>query len=226
MTAADAPEPDQTTRPDRRRTVLVAAVTLVVLAVLALTAWLTGRDDDPADAASAVASATASTAPAPATTAPAAGGDAAPPADGAPAPEVPAEVPVLDPVSLDETADFGDGITAGLASVRAVEGSGSGAGEIAAPSLAVEVELTNGTGDDLALDTVVVNTSFGADDTPASPLFGDPSSEPFSGVLAAGERARGTYLFVVPTDQRDAVAISVSHSSLSPVVVFEGAAPR
>ena len=101
-----------------------------------------------------------------------------------------------------------------------------GIGEVGGPALLFSIEIVNGTDQALQLDYVVVNTSYGPQATPAIPLFGDPHSSPFQGSVAPGGSARGVYVFRVSPEDRADVSVSVSHESLSPVVVFRGSAPR
>ena len=191
---------------------LVVAVALVVVAVLVL------REDDEtgratADAPAAAASTTAAPpelAPAPVTPEP-----AGPTEDAT-------ELPVsLTPVGFDEPAAVGNGITADVVSLEAVEGSGRGPGNIAGPALRVTVRITNGTTGQVSLDGVAVDLAHGEEQVPASPIA-DPSSAPFVGSLSPSENREGVYVFTVPADDRELVTLSVGYQAGAPFMVFTG----
>ncbi len=126
---------------------------------------------------------------------------------------------------IEKPADFGGGVTAQIVGVAAVAGNGQGVGDLDAPAVQVRVKVANDTGEPLSMDSVVVNAYYGADDTPASPLLGDPSADWLRGQLADGRTATGVYLFTVPPDERDQVTITVSYRAGTPIAVFEGSVP-
>jgi hypothetical protein len=217
--------------PSRRRKVMAGAVAAVVVVLVLIVGALvvTGgpwRDDD----APAAAAATTSSAPAtPTATSPQ--DQAAPAAPAAPAvPEatgptgdvnvLPASLPS---VGLDEPAASDDGVRVEVLSVDAVDGVGSGPGNVSGPALRVTLELTNGTTAPIALDLVSIGLTHGTDRTPASPL-NDPSAAPFAGTLQPGTTGEGVYVFSVPTADRDLVTVSVGYRAGAPYLVFSGAA--
>lgn len=217
--AADRKDP--TARSVVRRRVLLALGALVLVAAVAIAFSVTrgsdsndegGADGNLAEDSSSTSSATSTAAQTSATAAPPATTPAGVP--GAPA-------PTLAPVPLDETAEFGDEISAALSALEEIDGQGEGIGEISGPALRVTISLNNGTANPLSLDAVTVNLTFGADATPAVPLS-DPSQQPFSGMLDPGQSAEGSYVFAVPLDVRDLISVTVSHSPASPTVVFNG----
>lgn len=144
------------------------------------------------------------------------------PTDSASEPE---SVETLPAVDLDEDADFGNGITARVAKVRAVNAEASGAGEISGPAVAVTIELENGTAKKLDLGTVNVQMVYGDDDTPALPVFGDSRADSFSGSLKPDATKKGVYIFTVPKDARGDATITVSYEGSSPIVAFQGSLP-
>lgn len=143
-----------------------------------------------------------------------------------PAPTVEEErtdLPVpLDPVPLDQPAEFGDQVSAELVDLLAVQAEGQVAGEISGPALRVTVRLINGTGEPLSLDGVTVAMYFGPELVPAPPIS-DPGTAPFSGSLAPGDSSQGVYTFSIAENERDDVSVTVSHSAASAIVVFTGA---
>jgi hypothetical protein len=194
--------------------VVVAA--LVVLALLGALVLGNRADEVPVDrdasAATSVAPSPTSAAPS-ATPAPAVPEPIAPVADGAPV-----ELP---PVPLDGRAEADSGVVALLPRIEAIEGSGSGPGNIAGPALRVTVRLENGSSDALFLDGVAVNVYYGDERTPASPLD-DPSSAPFQGSLAAGDDAEGVYVVRVPEGARGNVTVEVGYQAGAPLLMFNG----
>ncbi|MGB7980663.1 MAG: hypothetical protein WCF36_07700 [Candidatus Nanopelagicales bacterium] len=123
---------------------------------------------------------------------------------------------------MDDEADFGDGVTAKVNGVRAVEAEASGAGEISGPALAFTIQLGNGSPEAVTLDTVNVVLLQGEQDSPALPVFGDSLAKPFTGTLKPDANQQGVYLFTLPVDQRDDVTLTVSYESISPIVAFKG----
>lgn len=142
-----------------------------------------------------------------------------------PSPDESRSIPTRKAVPLDDEAEFGDGVTAELTSIKAIDAEAKGIGEIAGPALKLTIALKNGTDESIPLDYVVVNTLYGKDKLPATAIYGDPDADPFRGTLKPGKSATGVYIFSVPEDERDKVRITVSHESLSPIVVFTGSAP-
>ncbi len=93
-------------------------------------------------------------------------------------------------------------------------------GEVAGPAVAVTVEVSNGSAQPIGLDSVTV-TLTDSDGNPGSPLSTDPA-KPLAGVLAPGTQQSGSYVFSVPNDTRDPLAVSVSYSTGTPTVLFKG----
>jgi hypothetical protein len=131
--------------------------------------------------------------------------------------------PSLPVVALDDEAAVGNGITAEVVSLDAITGTGTGPGNVAGPALRVTVQISNGTAAPVSLDEVVVDLTYGADLTPASPLD-DPSTAPFTGTVEPQGNREGVYVFTVPEDQRDAVTVSVGYQAGAPFLVFSGSA--
>lgn len=124
---------------------------------------------------------------------------------------------------LGSVAEFGGRVTAKIVSIKAITGSANGPGEIAGPALAVTLRVDNGSAKsiDLVGVGVILTDSAG---NPTSTLVGSPSS-PFSGTLAAGGNATGTYVFTIASDKRRPITLALSYSTEAPTVVFSGNAP-
>lgn len=125
------------------------------------------------------------------------------------------------PVGLTDTADFGGQVSARITSVEAVQGTATLPGEISGPAVRVTIRIDNGSADTIGVDTVTVALADAAGD-PASSISAQDAT-PLNGVVLPGEAASGTYLFTVPTDQRNPVTVTVSYSTAAPTLVFTGA---
>lgn len=136
--------------------------------------------------------------------------------------QIVAEVPVTTApaVGLTDPADFGGQVSARIAQVNGVQATATLPGEVSGPAVAVTVEITNSSAQAIGLDSVTVTLSDTAGN-PASPISADPSA-PLSGVLDAGAAKSGTYVFTVPTDQRNPISVTVTYSSGAPTLVFTG----
>ena len=128
------------------------------------------------------------------------------------------------PVAIDEVADAGTGITFRLELLEAVDGEANGPGEIAGPAVRVTVVATNDSPSPVLLEGVVVDLTYGSQNTSAAPLSG-PGAVRFTGEVAPGASATGVYVFDVPVDQRGAVSVLVSYAASVSPVVFQGEAP-
>lgn len=132
-------------------------------------------------------------------------------------------VVVNDPIDLDDTGDFGTGLTMEVLRIESVDGEATDRFEVAGPALQIHLQATNNTDDLITLARTQVEVSYGEDRIPGLELSG-PGVTAFPTSLAAGERARATVVFRVPVDQRDQVQILVNHGTDAPTIVFEGAA--
>jgi hypothetical protein len=215
------PDGEERDVPTRRRRLVLAVAAAVLVAVVALGWVLTTRGDDgdgstAADPSGAVATSGApvdeTIAPLPPTPTP-----TGPTEDVDEPPVALAEVP------LDAPAAVGNGIVATIASIEAIDGTAVGPGNIAGPALRVTVRIENGTAEDVSLDGVAVNMSYGADRAPASPLD-DPSQVPFTGMVSTGAAGEGVYVFSVPTDARDLITLEVGYQAGAPLLLFTGSA--
>jgi hypothetical protein len=205
--------------------VLGAAAAAVLVALVAVVLVATGsRDGGDAGATAAPTPATGSAFP----TVPSTPDGTPPPAPPTPeatgptsdANALPSALPA---VSLDQPAAVGNGITAVVESLEAIDGTAQGPGNVAGPAMRATVRITNGTAEPVSLDAVAVDLATGAELVPASPLD-DPSGLPFRGTVAPGETAEGVYVFSVPADARAAVTLSVGYQAGAPFLVFTGPA--
>ena len=124
-------------------------------------------------------------------------------------------------MALDATADAGDGVTATLPPIEAIDGTAVGPGNVAGPALRVTVRIQNGTGEPVSLDGVAVNLYFGADLTPASPLD-DPSRRRSPAGRSRGTPPTASTSSRCPPTQRDAVTVEVGHAPGAPFMRWTG----
>ncbi|HEY7069411.1 MAG TPA: hypothetical protein VH479_04820 [Acidimicrobiales bacterium] len=127
---------------------------------------------------------------------------------------------VTEQFAMGDTADFGNGVTARLASVAPVEAEGHLPGEFSGPAVALTIEVANGSTASIDLGTVTADLTFG-DGLSAYPVR-DPAHRPFSGDLGPGGVASGSYVFTLDPGERDHVALRLSYTTEAPTVVFAG----
>ena len=133
-------------------------------------------------------------------------------------------VVVLDPIPLDETGDFGTGLSVQLVGIEAIEGEARTQGEVGGPALRVEVEMTNESDEPLSLERTQVEITYGEDRTPGIELTGSGTTS-FAESVAPGESSTAVVVFLVPLDQRELVQVAVTETTGTPIIVFEGSAP-
>lgn len=210
----------------RKRRWLIAAIVVVLVAILVTVFAVTRSSDTSSPTPTASASREPSESPAPLVT-PSAGSATPVPTEITPRPVTDSpDNPVGEILTpIDQSGAPAPGVTLALTSLTAIDGTADEPGEVAGPALEIVVSVTNNTGAAISLQSVVVNADYGTDRKPAGEL-NEQGKLPLSGNVAPGATAEGTYVFTVPTDQRDLVRISVFTSVDSPTVVFEGAAPR
>jgi hypothetical protein len=217
MPPRDEPESAPAPASRRRRTIAVAVGAVVVVAVV-LALVLTGRGGDspsPDDTTSTAQPSGGTPGVAPGQDASGESTSTSPPAAGPDTPESP-------PVGLDASPAVVDGVTVRVKSLTAVDGEAVLPGEVAGPAVRAELEMVNESGAAVDLSTVVVNLAYGSGRTPANTLSTGTSSFPAS--VATGTTATGTYVFEVPSDERDDLRLTVDYAVDVPVVVFEGSA--
>jgi hypothetical protein len=129
------------------------------------------------------------------------------------------------PTPIGDPAETDIGVTVTLSPLKAVDGEGRGVGEVSGPAIQFVVTVANETAADVSLGGVVVNVYYGDSQSPAGELTGGESS-PLPAAVGAGATVSGLYVFSVPNDERSNVRITVDYQAGSPIVVFEGSAPK
>jgi hypothetical protein len=132
--------------------------------------------------------------------------------------------PVARAVKLQETAKVAGGV-ATISKIEAIEAKAEGIGQIAGPAIRFVVGVRNTSAQELPLDTAEITVEAGAQKLPAIRLDGS-GTKLFPQKVASGKTASGTFVFLVPEDQRSQVRIYLNYAASESVVAFEGAAPR
>lgn len=118
-------------------------------------------------------------------------------------------------------AEVAPSVTVTVDLLEAVQGDGSGPGQIDGPSVRFTVRVSNGSDAELSLVGAVVNAYFGAAQTPGVQLSGSGSS-PLPTTVGAGADATGTYVFLLPPD---ATTTRVEVYSVPGAAVLDATAP-
>jgi len=124
------------------------------------------------------------------------------------------------PVELNQTGDFGNGVTVQLTGIEPITTTAQLPGEVAGPGLKITVLFTNNSTAPISLDTAIVDLSDSID-TPALPMSASPAA-PVSGELPAGQTATGVYVFTVPSGFENPATIRVTYTTAAPIVIFVG----
>ncbi|MEQ6896513.1 DUF4352 domain-containing protein [Microbacterium sp. KR10-403] len=120
--------------------------------------------------------------------------------------------------SLRESADVGDGVAVAVAKVRDLTVKATTPGEIAGPAVAITLRVTNGGAKGINLSAAMISVT-GSHGAYGQPTTSDPY-DPFSGSLAAGDSATGTYVFRLPAEQRKSLSVTVEYVAGAPVALF------
>ncbi len=193
---------------------LFVAIAVVVALAVVLLGWQLASSDDPLD----------TNAEQPQTSATPAQGSsktsATEPTEKTPAPEPVTPKPVKKERTLTDPAPLAAGAEATVTKIESVQSSAELPGEISGPALRFTIKATAGD-KPLDLSTVVVNTYFGSERTPAIEV-GAPGGKPFSGEVSPGKSATGVYVFNVPVAQRDLVRLEFTWSPEAKPVILTG----
>ena len=126
------------------------------------------------------------------------------------------------PVSLRAVADFGNGVTAQIMSIKAIKYHAVAPGQVSGPGLRLVIQVNNGTAKSIDLGNAVV-TIADARGTPGVDMNGQgSSSSPLRGLLAPRHKASGTYVLTIPAGYRAPVTVNFSYTGGGPVVLFKG----
>lgn len=222
--AAD-PSPTQARGPRPSRSLVIGIViAIVVVVVIVIAVVVAGLGSAPASTGAGAPDANSEGTDAGGTPLPVDGAGAPSVAGPTTDPSDPAQPVEQAPVPLDSPAAVAEGLTVSISEITSVDGVASGVGEVGGPSLKFTVSATNSGTDAVPLETAVVDLTYGTNQTPSNELVS--ASIPLPAEVGPGQVVTGTYVFVVPSESRDDVRITLDYRAGSPVAVFEGAAPR
>ena len=127
----------------------------------------------------------------------------------------------------DRPAKYADGVTLAVTKVgAATEPTIQGPGMFPGRKLVIiDLALTNGSGQRLDLNSVVVTLAYGKPAKIAQPTYNTTGLSDFNGTVAAGKRTTARYAFAVPESQRSSLTAVVDLSSSRYPAVLTGSAP-
>ena len=135
------------------------------------------------------------------------------------------KVPAVSPgpvtkVELNKTAALPDKVSITVSKAEALETKATTPGEIAGPAVAMFVSIRNGSLKSISVDSAIVTLSN------ASGVLGQPTTSdpylPFSGELAPGASTQGVYVFLIPTNARTGLSLSVEYAAGQASAQFVG----
>ncbi len=138
-------------------------------------------------------------------------------------PEKPAVT--ADSVSFSVPVKYGDNTVMSITKAAKQVESGNGPGVFAGREFVkFDLELTNGSGQPIDLNSVVVTTFYGGSKQLAAPVY-TPSAGTvdFSGVLAPGAKATASYGFAVPVSELGNVTMIIDFDAVHSSATFTGA---
>ena len=124
------------------------------------------------------------------------------------------------PVAVGAPAKASKEVEVKVTSLKQVTTKATIPGDITGPAVQVDVTITNGGTTPLPLDQVTVNLT-GTGDIPGVLQQGAPTKA-FTGALAAGRSASGTYAFRIGKDHSAQVRVDISASPQVAVTTVNG----
>jgi hypothetical protein len=121
---------------------------------------------------------------------------------------------------LDDVVTLDTGVRVSVTEITGLTVEAETPGEVAGPAVAATIRFENESGHPLDLGGAMV-TLVDAAGNVAAPTTSEPAA-PAGGTLDDGGTAEGTYVFRMPEDTRNAVALTVDYAAGAPVVVFHG----
>lgn len=131
--------------------------------------------------------------------------------------------PVLEPVSFDESAEFGDGVQARVVAVVPTHAEAHLPGERSGPGVIITLELRNTTSRAVDVDNVTVDLAQ-PDGTSYTPIT-DRDLRAISGMVPPNGTVTGQYLFAVDKGYRHDARLLIKYAADAPTAVFAGALP-
>jgi len=119
-------------------------------------------------------------------------------------------------VKIGKVAKITDHVEVSVGRVRELQVKAEHPGEIKGSAAAVQITVKNTSSKPFSLDGLVVTASYG-DGLPGDETTSGPSA-PMTGSLGVGKKARGIYVFMVPSKYADSLHLEIS-SDESPTIV-------
>lgn len=128
------------------------------------------------------------------------------------------------PKPFSKKVTYTDGLGLKITDIKQGAVTGQGPGFLTGqPTTAFSVVLTNGTMKPIALNNVVVTTTYGTPRRVASPIY-DVGSQDFHGTAKPGATAKALYVFSVPKADLGDVTMMVNFDGLHASATFKGSA--
>lgn len=225
-------QPTRTTAVTPARARALLAVAAATVAALGLSACSSSSDiAAPTGSASETsASSTPSTSPSTSTSgspssSPTKAGKPTPPAVERPDALPEAQKASAKPVPYKSPAEYSDGLTLEITSIRQWTITETGAGALTGkPATSFRMKLVNGTGKKVDLNNVVVGAVYGSGNETAMPVYSDPELFDFNGTLAPGKSAKAVYAFSIPVKDLTTTTLFVDIDGRHTVATFSGSA--
>jgi len=126
------------------------------------------------------------------------------------------------PATFRQPVSYADGVSVHITSITQGTVSGQGPGVLTGqPTSTLTVRLDNGSSKALALNEVVVTTTYGTPARVAKPVY-DEGVRDFSGTVSPGKSATAVYRFDIPTDQLAEVTVNIDFDGVHHAATFHG----
>ncbi|MDX2377462.1 hypothetical protein M4I32_11690 [Microbacterium sp. LRZ72] len=135
------------------------------------------------------------------------------------APVEPAPLPT-ESAELEDPVAFDTGMQVSIEGVEVVTVEAETPGEVSGPAVVVSVAAVNDSDADVVLDSAVV-TLVTDDGELGIPTIAGPD-DPLTGSLRPGDRAEGSYVFMLDPAADRGVTVSVNYAAGQPVALFTG----
>jgi hypothetical protein len=126
----------------------------------------------------------------------------------------------LPPAPIDRVVPFGGGVSVDVTRTKAITVTGKGPGQLSGAAVAVTLTVKNESPHAIDVTSSVVAAFYG-DAVPANESSSSPS-HPLRGTVKPHGSVTGTYVFLIPVEQRKRVHLSISYTPTEPVVSLVG----
>lgn len=113
-----------------------------------------------------------------------------------------------------------NGVRVKATSIKNIQATAQTPGEMVGAALAITLRLKNSSENPINIDSAVIGLS-DATGNPAQPTTSDPF-KPFQGEIAPGSTSLGTYVFLIPKQDRKDLVLTVEYLAGQPIADFVG----